>query len=492
MNATMRTGVCNGSCVCARDPGRLEDAQPTATVTCTAPGRQGDPAVPAGNAEIPSRRWSIMGTGVSGAVAVSYVSKLYRAAARFREASDRMCGRVLTAPKTLLPMNTTSPALELGAALVNPYRDYDAMHWLRGLGVPLVHLRWTPQASFVFLGGERLPWPLNDPPVYGSASASSSNASASNASVASVFAGASKAQVAEFLAWTGFLPSFLPEARAASVASMVHPMNAVTVGGLGVSAAITASTQGLPVQTGRNLASITLEPGGGLVRLAYSSGDEEVVGAALLTMPPPDLARIQGIDPRVAALAASAFTVVPVGVLVAQWAPTAPWWDTLGFQNGVAATDTALGRVQVMAPGVLRCTMASAEHVDSWTRLLAEGPSGLAQAKARVLSILRTILGIPAPDPLPEDALPATEMPQYLTFRPWPRGVSALKAGHDPLQVYQTLTRPCGPAVTRVWYTSADIDPVRPCSLQGAVSSAMAAAKLVCESCNLPLQSTAN
>lgn len=413
----------------------------------------------------PRRRWTIVGTGVAACATASYLPSSVRAAVRFRDASAGIGGRVLTGAKALVQCSPQTPAVELGAFVVDTYLHHSAMHWLRQLGIPVTTLVRTLSTSMVYVDGVRSGWPgtPNFPPA----------SSAERLSLADWTAVVGRRNV---LAWTGLDPDVLPDASVAAVGKLITPVHCTLPGALGWTAAITAALQTLPFQGSRSLAAIDATPTS--VALTYLDGEMEVVDGAVVTVPARTLANVPGILPRVKLLLGPAGTVqVPLGVLVLQWAPAVggAWWAQAGLgTDGMLATDTDLGCVVPAGPGMLRCLVAGQERVQRWTATMAVPGNDTQSAGVAAVdvagSLLQQALGLDAPPP----------RASFATFRPWLAGLVLWR--HDLPAASQAdaaaiVRRPCGSHVP-VWYASSDAS-----TWQGMVEGAVASGRAVAAQC---------
>jgi len=396
--------------------------------------------------KLPKDRWAVVGTGLAAATVVYYMAPPLRAATSMREASTRFGGRILTAPKSIAPMNTVTQALELGAWMFDAFGHTRLKALLLELQITTYLQVFYPAQSFTFYGGKRQPWPAV--PVVADANQR--------------YADVAPAAQAAWLAHTGIGVADAPDASVNAVWNTVIPITAAVVTGLGWQAVPTRAIVSAQVQYGRQLRAI--RPGGAGVTLQYTSGDAEDVQGAVLACGPADVAAIAGVTAD--ALAAIRDCLVPVtqGVVYAQWAARDVWWPQLGFDHAVVGTDTYLGRVCTADAGTLRCKVTGQAAVTYWTDLIVK--EGMAAAAAAMAAMLATVFGV--------ETLPP---PAYVSFRGWPNGLWLWKAGVDPAAARKRMVRPCGPNVP-VWWACADISDNQGWA-EGAVEAGLAAAAAV-------------
>ena len=371
--------------------------------------------------QLPRDRWAVVGTGLAAATVVYYMAPPLRAATSMREASTRFGGRILTAPKSIAPMNTVTQALELGAWTFDAFGHTRLKALLLELQITTYLQVFYPAQSFTFYGCTRRPWP--EVPVVADANQR--------------YADVAPATQAAWLAHTGIGVADAPDASVNAVWNTVIPITAAVVTGLG--------WQAVPT-------------------LQYTSGDAEDVQGVVLACGPADVAAIAGVTAD--ALAAIRDCLVPVtqGVLYGQWAAKDVWWPQLGVDHAVVATDTYLGRVCTADAGTLRCKVTGQAAVTYWTDWIVK--EGMAAAATAMAAMLATVFGV--------DTLPP---PAFVSFRGWPNGLWLWKAGVDPAAARRRMVRPCGPNVP-VWWACADISDNQGWA-EGAVEAGLAAAAAV-------------
>ena len=132
-----------------------------------------------------------------------------------------------------------------------------------------------------------------------------------------------------------------------------------------------------------------------------------------------------------------------MGVLYATWTSTDVWWPRVGFPAGCVSTGTLpTGRVFVVGPNDLRCTMSGAANVGFWTNLLVQ--QGTTAAAHAVSGLLSQVFGVDVPPP------------SAVAFKGWPDGVALWSAGVDIPSAKARLSRPWG-TDTPVWWASSDL-----------------------------------
>jgi len=403
----------------------------------------------------PVRPWILVGTGMTAAACLYRTAPPIRSAIQAREASARFGGRVLSVPLPTYPVSTTTPAMELGAWSLDPFLHSNSMGLLHDLQIPTTVQLTNPAASFVFTGGRRTPWPASAPPLptdytqpYGSVGDPSA-----------------------WIAATGIPPAAAPMAAAASVHALTLPTVCTLPAGLGWQAVEQVAFGLTPVAYGRQLARVSTI--GASIQLEYSSGESETLspqGAVMLTVPPGALLGIAGLLPAVKTVLQDGLTSVSQGVLYLTWLAKDVWWETTGFINGVAATDTILGRISVVGPTVLRCGMTGAVAVDTWSATLAAGEDGVTAAKTQAVSVLKAVFNAPG-----------IPVPSFLSFRGWPSSLwlwNTTPHGTSPAVTQAALLqRPFGTSLP-VYWASGDVSGTQGC-VEGAISSGYAAAAIL-------------
>jgi hypothetical protein len=411
---------------------------------------------------LPADRWAVIGTGLAAATAVYYMEPPLRAATSMREASARFGGRVLTAPKSIAPMNTVTQALEFGAWVYDAFGHTRVKALLLDLQVTTYLQVFYPAQSFTYFNGVRQPWP----PVPTLAP------NAAHMRYADIPAD----EQAAWQAHTGISVADAPDASAGAVWNLIIPITAAVVTGLGWQAVPTRAIRSTQVQYGHQLNAISVAGGfssGGFgesggnspaaptsVRLQYTSGDAEDVQGVVLACGPADLAAIDGVTADAKAAIAESLIPITQGVLYGQWPAADVWWPAAGFDHAVAATDTHLGRIGTADAGTLRCKVTGVDTVTYWTQLIVN--EGMAAAAAAMAALLSTVFGVPVP------------APAYVTFRGWPNGLWLWKTNVNSADARARMVRPCGKNAP-VWWACADISDNQGWA-EGAVEAGLAAA----------------
>ena len=342
-------------------------------------------------------------------------------------------------------MNTVSQALEFGAWVYDAFSHTRVKALLLNLQVTTYLQVFYPAQSFTYFGGVRQPWPavptIRHQMRYADVPAE------------------------EHVAWqahTGLAVADAPDASAGAVWNLIIPITAAVVTGLGWQAVPTRAIMSTQVQYGHQLRAISVGNERS-VHLQYTSGDAEDVQGVVLACGPADMLAIAGVGDDVKAAIRESLVAVTQGVLYGQWSATDVWWPAAGFDHGVAATDTYLGRVGTADAGTLRCKVTGVATVTYWTDLIVK--EGMAAAAAAMAALLSTVFGVDVP------------APAFVTFRGWPAGLWLWKAGVDPVAARARMVRPCGRDAP-VWWASADISDNQGWA-EGAVEAGLAAAAAV-------------
>ena len=397
------------------------------------------------SAALPADRWAVIGTGLAAATAVYYMEPPLRAATSMREASARFGGRVLTAPKSITPMNTVTQALEFGAWVYDAFGHTRVKALLLDLQVTTYLQVFYPAQSFTYFNSVRQPWPAV--PTLAADAASKR------------YADIPAEERAAWQAHTGISVADAPDASAGAVWNLIIPITAAVVTGLGWQAVPTRAIRSTQVQYGHQLRAISVAASQS-VHLQYTSGDVEDVQGVVLACGPADLAAIDGVTADAKAAIDESLLSITQGVLYGQWPAADVWWPAAGFDHAVAATDTRLGRIGTADAGTLRCKVTGADTVTYWTNLIVN--EGMVVAAAAMAALLSTVFGVPVP------------APAYVSFRGWPNGLWLWKAGVHPPTARARMVRPCGKDVP-VWWASADISDNQGW-VEGAVEAGLAAA----------------
>jgi len=384
---------------------------------------------PQTTATTPPFRTIVVGTGLSAAAFLYFLSPGLRASVSLRESSSRAGGRVLTTTQTIQPVNTAQQAFEYGAWAFDSFTSARTMAVLLSLQVPLTPQVQLRSRSFVYAAGVRTSWPgvpkdLVDPGAW--------------------------------RAFTNLGVSDLTEVSVSTLTPFVLPEFCLVPTGLGWQGVVLRGLGLRPVTYGKRLQRLSVS--GGWVTLEYADGTSERVRAVLLTCSPKELADIAGVLPEVLAAMESLVSVTQ-GILYATWtAQTAGWMEAQGFVAAAASTDLPVGRVITINSNVLRCEVSGSEDVTFWTEEILR--RGMTSACAQVQQQLQAVF--------PDAEVSA---PESVSFRGWPAARCLWRGGVDIGATRQLLQRPCG-AGAPVWWSSGDIG-----ADQGTVEGCLAAAE---------------
>jgi hypothetical protein len=403
---------------------------------------------------LPARNWTVIGAGLSAAAFVHALPAGSRATVVVREADARVGGRALSVPQPAVPVSTQSSPREFAAWVFEPLQHARTTALLRSVGVPTlsVQLRtpatvlWTPErgaAPFETLALPRAPI-------------------AATMTFAQLVA-ASRQSKDVWFAHTGMWVDDCPTAAADVIARLDLPIFAYAPSGFGWQDVVLRALGDVPIVYDRVLERIDVGEGAGVAggaALTFASGDVERVDGAVLTLPPPALARVQGLTRQVRDALGRAFVHVPVGVLYATWATADVWWPR---GTGCIATTLPLGRMFVVTSNDVRCAMSGVRDVDFWTQaLLASDPDAVRKELAAQLSRV---------------AGKAVPPPAAVAFRAWPQAVSFWVASVDRAATRALLARPCGPRAPVLW-ASSDVSDT-PGWVEGALQAGADAARAV-------------
>jgi hypothetical protein len=401
------------------------------------------------NPPLPLNRLVLIGTGLSAACFVHYLSPPLRAAVDVREATPRFGGRVLSGQQAVQPVSTLLPMNEFGAWKYDHFKHGLTINFLYDLQVPVLPQVYMPAQSFVFFGGVRKPWP--SPPVVPSGAEATPYASVD----------ADTAQA--WLAYTGIPQSEAGSASLQAVATAILPAQCGVPAGMGWTDVALRGFGQTFIQYGQKLDRISTAGEKQLIKLHYANGEEEEVGSLVLTCTPSQLLEIAGVLSDVKDTVQTALTSADQGVIYATWMGSNVWWPATGFQAAVAATDTILGSITVASPGVLRCSITGAAAVAHWTQAFV-APSQDA-VKQEIVGLLATVFGVAA-----------VPLPVAVSFRSWPQSLWLWTAGVDVVSTRAQLSRPCGMDMPVFW-ASGDLSDVQN-RVEGCVQAGLAAAAI--------------
>jgi hypothetical protein len=405
------------------------------------PLTQAGGALPAGQP-----RLLVVGTGMTAAAFVHALGAADRARVTVREASQRVGGQALSCPGPLTHVSTAHTPQEFGAWIFDDRVHTQTAALLVALGVrwkplPLItpeSLLWTPAGTQPLAEAQEAdPGPSTDPDVW--------------------------------FARTGWHKEDTVDVAPDIVAAQRVPAVGSVPTGFGWQDVVLRALGRTPVEYGRRLAAVETGPGGA-VRLQYASGDEDDVHAGsgdvvLLTLSPPQMARVGGLPAATAAAIRSSFVTLPVGILYLTYAGTGVWWPATGWTAGCVLTTLRIGRVTIVGANTLRCSVSGETDVTWWNTLLVT--RGTAAVGAAVAEQLSTVFGVTTPPPA------------SASFLGWPQGISLWRtpAGADRDRVLRLLQRPWGADVPIHW-ASADLS-ATPGWVQGAVEAGQEAASRI-------------
>ncbi len=434
------------------------------------------------------RNWAVVGAGLAAASFLNALPRNVRGDVVVYEADARVGGRALSVPQPAVAVSTQSAPREFAAWIFEPLQHSYTTALLRDVGMPTlsVQLRtsatilWTPERGAQAFDALRVPAHVPETMTFAELVA------------------ASKQSKDVWFAHTGLWVDDCPRAAADIVARLDLPIFAFTPSGFGWQDVTLRALGATPIVYNRVLERVDVgaETGAGVganagadrVKLTFASGDAVAVAGAVLTLPPPAMARLQGMPAAFRAALSDAFVQVPVGVLYATWAAADVWWrgNSVGFGSGSGsgigsgsgsgsgiesgsgsgciATTLPLGRLFIVSTNDVRCSMSGVRDVGFWTdMMLAPDPDAI---RKEVAAQIARVIGADR-----------VALPVAVAFRAWPQAVSLWNASPSRARTRAALTWPFGRRAPVVW-ASSDVSDV-PGWVEGAVQAGAAAARYV-------------
>lgn len=411
----------------------------------------------------PGQQVIVVGAGLTAAACLKRLQGPWARVTSVCEASGGFGGRALSVPSPAAKPSTAEAPNDLGAWCFQPLLHGSVLRFLGDLGVPYVDVTLvSAKYSFLFDGATktRRPWGVLPPIGAVAWEVPYSTVPAREALLwfghtglwRDAVDGAGDAALDVVAAWDA--PSY-------ASAPAGFGWQDVVARGLGVATVVyDCALAGIQSATDTATTNADTTP---TLRLLYADGRTDTATAVLLTLPPPALAKVQGVLPHVASAIQESFVTVPSGVVYATWNSVDVWWPAAGWPAGMVASSTALGRMVPTGPNQIRLAVSGAGDVQFWNDVFVR------QGTAAALRTLGTLL---------REVFPSATDPATATFKPWPTGTHLWRAGVDREAVRALLWRPCG-VDQPVWWASADTAAQWPSWVEGAVTQGYALADAV-------------